>query len=739
MRALPGIATMVCAVVLSADAGAGPLVLEETARLLPPEAGFQFSHGEVAIDGNSAIVVGSRAQPEPNDFLFDLAAYLFERDAAGNWRFVRKLTERSQTVDTPRFDMTVAMNQGVAAVTSDRLHVFERTAAGWVEAPASGNPNTTDMEIDAGTILASSGTCSWDAEPFRKASNGSWTAFGRITGGQYGCLANARGGDVDISGNRAIVMNNVQGAITTADARIYQVGAAPPWAHVATLTSPDGAGVQFGPSVALRGDTALVSGPHAGPNGAYGPGTYVFNRDAGGVWNAAPRIEWPTAMLTTTYSIELRDNFVLQAQTNPDSFPGVDVHQRQSDGTFRYVARLTARTATQQLFHQESLGDSVAVSGRTVIVNGSDAAYIYNLPTSFAQPAVQQEDFQLGNASRWTPLAGSSFAVAGSGVRRVYRQSSVAGNAASLLADTNWQNQSIEADIRPTAFSGADRWVGLVVRYQDAGNYYYLTLRSSNVLDLRRIVNGTFVTLTSVTLPVTLNKNYRLRLQAVGTYLKVYLDGSVVPQLQISDDSLRQGQAGVMMYRARADYDNVVVSPNPVQRVMQSDFAQLDTYPWVTPTGQWSIVREGQPTSTFVLRQSDLSGGGRATTGVPIDDQVVMARARPIGYSGSDRWFGLIARYRDAGNYYYVTLRNSNNISLRKLVNGVIHNIASAPMSVTGATYALRFEAIGSSLRVYVNGELVLQGTDASHSVGTYGMATYKASVSFDDFLAFQP
>ena len=117
----------------------------------------------------------------------------------------------------------------------------------------------------------------------------------------------------------------------------------------------------------------------------------------------------------------------------------------------------------------------------------------------------------------------------------------------------------------------------------------------------------------------------------------------------------------------------------------------------------------------------------------------VRARADSFG-AGTNQWFGLMARYVDDGNYYYVTVRSSNVVSLRKLVNGAIHVIAEAPMTVSrGTWYTLKLEAVGNSLRAYVNGRLVAQGTDNSHAAGRYGLAMYKTAASYDDVLVYQP
>ncbi len=85
---------------------------------------------------------------------------------------------------------------------------------------------------------------------------------------------------------------------------------------------------------------------------------------------------------------------------------------------------------------------------------------------------------------------------------------------------------------------------------------------------------------------------------------------------------------------------------------------------------------------------------------------------------------GAIGRYRDALNYYYVTLRSSKTLSLRKLSNGVIHELRTATLPVTlGQWRKLRFEALGTRLRVYINGAVRLEATDDEHAEGVTGLA----------------
>jgi hypothetical protein len=300
----------------------------------------------------------------------------------------------------------------------------------------------------------------------------------------------------------------------------------------------------------------------------------------------------------------------------------------------------------------------------------------------------------------------------------------------------DWKDQSIQADVRPTAFEGADPWFGLAVRRTDADNYYYVTVRNSNVIQVRRMLNGAFETLASASLPMQLNRNYRLRLEAVGTWIRAYVDGKLA--VQARDSSITHGQAGLQMFRTRADYDNVVITPNPLVGILNEDF-ERGAARWSVRDGEWNLVFD-ESANGVAYRQSSLADGARTVTGVATGDQVVQANARALNFAGTDTWFGLMARYVNDRNHYYVTLRNDGTLSLRKLVNGAIVVLGTTALTVTPNTwYTVRLEAIGSSLRVYVNGERYLEARDSSFPTGRYGLVTYRTAADFDELLVSQP
>jgi hypothetical protein len=268
-----------------------------------------------------------------------------------------------------------------------------------------------------------------------------------------------------------------------------------------------------------------------------------------------------------------------------------------------------------------------------------------------------------------------------------------------------------------------------------------VTLRNSGSLQLRRKRGGIVTPLRSTPFTVQLNRTYRVRLDSFGSSHRVYVDGKLLLSAEDTVPPQVRGNGALIMFKASADYDNVAVSPTPYGTIYSNDFNDTATSQgdWThTGTGEWSYARDA-----FV--QSSVAGDARALIGVTSTaDQDISVRVRPTafaaGTASQERWVGVIARYRNDQNYYYLTLRSGNALSLRKLVNGAITTIktVSVPVSV-GSWYALRLEANGTALRAYLNGTLVMQTTDTTHTRGRVGLVTYKAAADFDDYIAYQP
>ena len=711
---------------IAGSAHARPLVLEEQARLTLPDPSWSCC-GRVAIGENILIVTASRdGPPEEGPGSVEQAAFAFERTSAGQWQYVTMLVSEIQNEIAHVTPISVALDGNVAAVALGTVYFFQRSPSGWISVPSTAvASNSRDIEANAGRFVVSEGGCGFDARLLERQADGSYADVRYFSGAIHpdGCDDEFYGGEVDISGNRIVIGGP--------EAYLFTNTSGANWDRLLVPTPIPTPPTGFGENekVALSDDTLLISAsPTAG-----GPYIFVppYQQSSGNLLRPDALSAGRTGDLVLRNRVALVPSF-----DDPERAPfagSIAVFTSRDNQDFTYSAKLVTSDTESSGFG----GGDVDIHGRTVVASAGGGMYLFQLPTDLSQPAVLTDNFEDGNASTWTPIAGSSFTVVSSGGTFVYRQSSLAGAAASSPTGMNWANQSIQADVKPTAFNGSDRWFGLTVRQTDAGNYYYVTMRSTNSVQLRKLVNGAIVTLASASFPVTLGRTYNLRLEAIGTLVRVFVDGNEV--VRASDTSHSSGRAGLYTYKTRADFDNVIATPSPQTTLFKDDFDSrgiLDPF-WQPQMGSWALAND----TSVVLAQTSIAGGSRAVVGVPADDQILQARAKPTSFTTTgERWFGLITRFVDDQNYYYVTARNNNTVSLRKLVNGAVTVLDSAPLQVTaGRWYSMRMEAIGSSLRLYVNGRLTLEANDTSHVRGSHGLAAFKTAVRYDDVNIRQP
>ena len=179
------------------------------------------------------------------------------------------------------------------------------------------------------------------------------------------------------------------------------------------------------------------------------------------------------------------------------------------------------------------------------------------------------------------------------GRHQVFRQTNTQGDARAIFEQFEGGNQSIQADLKVNAFAGTTtHWAGLMARYTDSRNFYYL-MHGTNTLQIRKIVNGVFGPIASTPFTLQVGRKYRFRLEAVGTWLRAYVDDKLM--LSVRDTSLSEGRTGLAMWKANAEYDNVVVSSSPYTTLHADSFNGTDdekvTPPWETsPANAWARV-----------------------------------------------------------------------------------------------------------------------------------------------------
>jgi pectate lyase len=231
-----------------------------------------------------------------------------------------------------------------------------------------------------------------------------------------------------------------------------------------------------------------------------------------------------------------------------------------------------------------------------------------------AQAQLFSDNFNDGNANGWTPTSGS-WSVATDGTP-VYRVGSNGGNVRSNTGSASWTNYSVQARIKPLAFSSSTsiRWVSLLGRYRDTGNYYYVALQNDNMLRLRRFVGSSSTTLAETALTVTTNTWYTVRLEMNGSALRVFVNDAL--RLSATDSTFPSGRIAVGAYGASASYDDVVVSAvggtNP-DFGLSANPSSLSLDRGTSRTSTIAITRSGGFTGPVSFTASGLPNGVSAS------------------------------------------------------------------------------------------------------------------------------
>lgn len=311
----PSLLLLVVVALVSSEAVAQPF--SEQAQLVASDAfaGDNFGSG-VAISGDTAIV-GANLDDDHGDG--SGSAYVFERDQAGNWALVKKLTA-SDAAGGDNFGASVAIHGDTAIVGAygnNELHgsayIFERDAGGpnqWGQVKRFGVPFFAyfgfDVAIHDDTVIVGApGETSSDlnndgtAYIFRRDQGGAnnWgqvkklTSAGAAVGGGFGVT-------VSMSGDTALVGAWLEdpGAVNDAGAaylfRRNQDGSNN-WGQQSKLTASDGAeSDRFGRAVWIRGDRAIVGAPDDdfAVNFEDSGSAYVFVRNQAGNWIEARKL-----------------------------------------------------------------------------------------------------------------------------------------------------------------------------------------------------------------------------------------------------------------------------------------------------------------------------------------------------------------------------------------------------------------------------------------------------------------
>ena len=168
--------------------------------------------------------------------------------------------------------------------------------------------------------------------------------------------------------------------------------------------------------------------------------------------------------------------------------------------------------------------------------------------------------------------------------------------------------------------------------------------------------------------------------------------------------------------------------------VLLSDDFSAGTGNWTPIAGTWSIVNDGTPRYQGT---SSTTGLSLSVAGSPSwTNYGVQTVAKMTQKSSANGGFGIFLRYTNISNYYRLNWnRTTSRWEIVRNQNGTLSTLATSALATLplNTDVTLLAEAVGSTLRLSVNGSLVATATDSAFVSGRFGVSTSAARARFDD------
>jgi hypothetical protein len=439
-----------------------------------------------------------------------------------------------------------------------------------------------------------------------------------------------------------------------------------------------------------------------------------------------PTFTWTTVSTAASYTLEIDD-----ANLNP-----VFTQSGITTTTFS----LTALTA---------LSDQAMYSAKVEAFDGSGATNGFSKSLSFSVKVPQATTLPFSDSFATPAFDGGlspQWTVAVGGYQLNTSSQAVANVTGANLAVVNTVpvgDVTVSAGITsiPSTTMG-----GLVARYQGTGdkNMYMAGVRNTSgvfTAEIWKNVNGTWTKLTTVTLThAQFSGMGTMRFDVIGTNLRLFVNGTVVASAV--DATFATGTVGIRGAKGAkfSNYNADAVTLQPTTLAFPDSFAPIidnQLAPnWINQVGNFNLQLFG----VIPVAAAGLTGVNMAVLdGVNSGDVSISATVNSLA---SGLMAGLVARYQGIGdkNMYMAGVRNTSGVftaEVWKNVKGTWTRLTTVTLSHAqfSGTGTLRFDAVGSSLRLFVNGTVVASAADATFATGSVGIRGGKG-VKFSNFNA---
>lgn len=255
----------------------------------------------------------------------------------------------------------------------------------------------------------------------------------------------------------------------------------------------------------------------------------------------------------------------------------VSVSFNTSDGTVSPISSTTSSTgnaSTTLTYDWSSPSVTATVSASTLIdVDGTDYPVFSAIPVSFESgTGIFTDDFDDGDSAGWTEGGAANWNVASG----QYKTASN-GFAWSLNGCAAWQDYEAQVEIKRNGSLSAGEYVSLVLRYQNANQYYMAKISCSSncggspnddlyILELVNYDSIEATLVSSTTFNFDNNEYYTLKASASGDELnaKFWQTSTTEPSswdITVTDTSYSQGEIALTTITSTTTFDNVVVTP----------------------------------------------------------------------------------------------------------------------------------------------------------------------------------
>ena len=175
------------------------------------------------------------------------------------------------------------------------------------------------------------------------------------------------------------------------------------------------------------------------------------------------------------------------------------------------------------------------------------------------------------------------------------------------FGNASWSDYEFSVDVA----SGDDDAVGVVFRYQDRDNYYRFSMdRQRGYRRLVAKVGGHYTLLAERSAGYKMDRTYRLRTVAVGNHLQVWVDGSLL--FDVDDTRLATGKVGAYAWGSSSTtFDDVSIDARAdsgftVAVVPDTQYASQDHPEMLRHQMRWLAAVRAEKNIALVLQEGDI-------------------------------------------------------------------------------------------------------------------------------------